>query len=135
MNIEEYRDFCLTVRGAAESMPFDESTLVYKVMGKMFTYASIVPHEGRYEGQLLANMKCDPERSAELMERYEGIFWGPYSDKKYWITVSLESDVPDGLIRELIRHAVDEVIRKLPKKRQKEYYADETEEACKGPVS
>lgn len=121
MDIEQFRDFCLSVKGASESMPFDEDTLVFKVMGKMFAYASLLPHEGRYEGMLLANMKCAPERSALLMERYGGIFWGPYSDKKYWITLSLESDVPDSLIRELVLHAVDEVLRKLPKKRQREY--------------
>ena len=38
MNIEELREYCLSVKGATECMPFDEDTLVFKVMGKMFTY-------------------------------------------------------------------------------------------------
>lgn len=37
MNIEEYREYCLSVKGATECMPFDEHTLVFKVMDKMFT--------------------------------------------------------------------------------------------------
>ena len=38
MNIEEYRDYCLSVKGATECMPFGENILVFKVMDKMFTY-------------------------------------------------------------------------------------------------
>lgn len=46
---------------------------------------------------------------------------GTFSDKKHWITVYLEGDVPDKLIKELISHSVEEVIKKLPKKKQEEY--------------
>ncbi|WP_237037737.1 MmcQ/YjbR family DNA-binding protein [Phocaeicola faecalis] len=117
MNIEDYRAYCLSMKGATECMPFDKFTLVYKVMNKMISYAPLNPKEGRF----WANVKCDPDKSAELMERYEGICFGPHSDKKYWITILLESDVPDELIKELINHSVDEVIKKLPKKKQEEY--------------
>ena len=58
---------------------------------------------------------------AHFVEQYEDIFWGPFSDKKHWITVYLEGDVPDKLIKELISHSVEEVIKKLPKKKQEEY--------------
>ncbi len=57
MNIEEFREYCLTVKGATESFPFDEHILVFKVMDKMFTFASLRPKEGRF----WANMKCNPE--------------------------------------------------------------------------
>lgn len=117
MNIEQFREYCLTVKGAEECMPFDDQTLVFKVMGKMFTFASLQPKDGCF----WANMKCDPARSTELREEYAGISFGYYSDKKYWITVQLESDVPNALIRELINHSVDEVIHKLPKSKQAEY--------------
>lgn len=117
MNIEEFRECCLSVKGAEECFPFGDDVFVYKVMGKVFTYASVEPKEGR----LCANMKCSPERSAELMEHYSDICFGRYSDKKYWITVYLEGDVPDMLIRELIAHAVDEVVKKLPKYKRLEY--------------
>ncbi len=58
------------------------------------------------------------------MERYNGIWFGPYSDKKHWITVYLESDVPDELIKELIDHSIEQVIAKLSKKKQQEYWGD-----------
>lgn len=117
MNIEDYREYCLSIKGVTEGMPFDKFTLVYKVMNKMISFAPLNPKEGRF----WADVKCDPDKSAELMERYKGIYFGPYTDKKYWITILLESDVLDELIKELINHSVDEVIKKLPKKKQEEY--------------
>lgn len=117
MDIETFRANCLSVKGAEECLPFDDTTLVYKVMGKMFTYAPLRTKDGHF----WANMKCNPEKSAELMEQYNGIFFGPHSDKKYWITVRLQSDVPDSLIRELLAHSVTEVIQKLPKYKQAQY--------------
>lgn len=59
------------------------------------------------------------------MEQYDGIRFGWYSDNKYWITVYIESDVPDKLIKELINHSVEEVIKKLPRKKQEEYEKEE----------
>ena len=117
MNIEEYRDYCLSVKGATECMPFGENVLVFKVMDKMFTFATLQPKNGRF----WADMKCAPDKAEELIEQYRDIFWGPFSDKKHWITVYLEGDVPDKLIKELISHSVEEVIKKLSKKKQEEY--------------
>ena len=107
MNIEEYREYCLSIKGVTESFPFDEHTLVYKIMDKMFTFAPLNPKEGRF----WADTKCDTTKSTELMEQYSGISFGPYSDKKYWITIYLESDVPDSLIKELINHSIEEVVK------------------------
>ena len=101
MNIEDYREYCLSVKGATECMPFDKHTLVFKVMDKMFSFATLRPKNGRF----WADMKCNPDKSAELIEQYE----------------DLEGDVPDKLIKELISHSVEEVIKKLPKKKQEEY--------------
>lgn len=119
MNIEDFREFCLTVKGAEECFPFDETTLVFKVMGKMFTYISLEPKGGEF----FANMKCDPDRAVDLREHYEGVGPGYHTTKKMWNSVYLEKDVPDNLIKELVLHSVDEVIKKLPKKYQAEYAA------------
>ena len=77
MNIEEYRDYCLGVKGAEECFPFGSDTLVYKVLGKMFTYAGLAPTDGRF----IANMKGATEWSAELMGHYSGMTFGYPSDK------------------------------------------------------
>ncbi len=116
MNIEEVREYCLSVKGASECFPFDETTLVFKVMDKMFAYMSIEPADG-----FRINLKCDPEEAVNLREKYNGIIPGYHANKKYWNTIYLESDVPTEKIKELILHSVDEVICKLPRKKQEEY--------------
>jgi predicted DNA-binding protein (MmcQ/YjbR family) len=119
MNIEQLREYCISIKGATESFPFDETTLVFKVMEKMFAYIGLEPKDGRFA----VNLKCNPEKSIELRERYQGINNGIHTPHGFlWNAVYLESDVPDGLIQELITHSVEEVIKKLPKKKQAEYY-------------
>jgi predicted DNA-binding protein (MmcQ/YjbR family) len=41
MNIEEIRDYCLAKPGVTEGFPFDEQTLVFKVMNKMFALSGL----------------------------------------------------------------------------------------------
>ena len=117
MNIEQFREHCLSVKGAEECFPFDEDVLVFKVAGKMFAYGSLAPRNGRY----VFSLKCDPERTLELREHYADIGRGIHTASNLWISVAIQGDVPDSLIEELIRHSVDEVIKKLPKKKQTEY--------------
>ncbi|WP_108823327.1 MmcQ/YjbR family DNA-binding protein [Dysgonomonas sp. Marseille-P4361] len=120
MNIEDFRDYCLSIRGATESFPFGEDVLVFKVMNKMFAYGSLAPKNGEFR----FSMKCDPERSVELRERYSGVIRGEHTASNLWNAVYLASDVPDNLIKELVQHSVDEVIKKLPKIKQAEYNKD-----------
>jgi predicted DNA-binding protein (MmcQ/YjbR family) len=118
MNIEELREVCLSVRGVEECLPFDNDTPVYKVMGKMFAYYALTPKGGEF----FVNLKCNPERSVELRERYEGVTKAYHADDSLkWNSVYIQRDVPDKLIRELICHSADEVIKALPKRKQKEY--------------
>lgn len=118
MNIEEFREHCLSIKGTTESTPFiDQSVLVFKVMGKMYCMFSLEPKDGIFR----VDMKCDPDYTLELREKYEGIGSGHVPSTLLWHRIVLESDVPDKLIAELIQHSVDEVIKKLPKARQAEY--------------
>jgi len=119
MNVEELREHCLSVKGAEECMPFDEDTMVYKVMGKMFAYFALTPKNGEF----WVCMKCDPERSVDLRERYRGVYKGDHAgDSLLWNNIAINSDVPDPLIVELIHHSVSEVIKKLPKYKQQAYH-------------
>ena len=117
MNIEELREYCLSVKGSTESTPFLYDYIVaFKVMDKMFAFFSLEPKDR----QFLVCLKCNPERSVDLRERYGGIAQTMYKTL-LWNAVYLESDVPDILIRELIDHSVEEVIKKLPKRSREEY--------------
>ena len=106
MNVEEYRDYCISKKGVSESFPFDETTLVFKVMGKMFALCGLdnVP--------LLVNLKCDPDRAIELREQHDGIIEGWHMSKKHWNTVYLDQ-IPKELTLELIDHSYDLVVSKF----------------------
>ena len=109
MDIESFRNYCLHKKGVTEEFPFDESTLVFKVMGKMFALVALE----RLPPQ--CNLKCDPERAIELREEYDGlIIPGYHMSKKHWNTLMLDSLSPD-LIVELVDHSYDLVVSKLPK--------------------
>ena len=118
MHIEQLRDFCINKKGVTEHFPFDESTLVFKVMDKMFLLTGLNNWE---KGESKVNLKCNPEKAIELREEYEGIIAGFHMNKKHWNTVSINSsDVSDDLVRELINHSYDLVVKGLTKKLQKE---------------
>jgi predicted DNA-binding protein (MmcQ/YjbR family) len=86
-------------------------------MNKMFVYIELSPKDGQFK----ANMKCDPEKSVELREKYQGVRQGVHTRSMMWNAVYLANDVPDKLIKELIEHSVEEVIKNLSKKKQEEY--------------
>jgi len=113
MDIETFREYCLSKPGVEESFPFDESTLVFKVLGKMFALTSLSRQPSS------CNLKCDPERAIELRESYDGsILPGYHMSKKHWNTVVLEDGLDYRFIQELIDHSYDLVVSKLPKKDQ-----------------
>ena len=118
MHIEQFRDFCISKNGVTENLPFDELTLVFKVMGKMFALAGLNDWE---KGDQKINLKCDPVWAIELREEYEGITAGYHMNKKLWNTVRLNSaDISDELAIKLINYSYDLVEKGLPKKVQKE---------------
>ncbi|MEL6919243.1 MAG: MmcQ/YjbR family DNA-binding protein, partial [Bacteroidota bacterium] len=86
MNIEEFRNYCISKKGVTEEFPFDEVTLVFKVMGKMFALSGLerIPTQ--------ANLKCDPERAIQLREEYDGdIIPGYHMSKVHWNTLYLDN--------------------------------------------
>ena len=117
MQIDQLRDFCIQKKGVTEEFPFDEVTLVFKVMGKMFALVGLQKWE---EGNTTINLKCDPEWAQELRGEYDSINPGCHMNKKHWNTVTLNADVSDAFAFELITHSYDLVIKGLPKKIREE---------------
>ena len=110
MNIEQLRAYCISKKGVTESFPFDEHTLVFKVMGKMFALVALerVPSQ--------VNLKCDPERALTLREEYDGIIIpGYHMSKKHWNTLYLDQ-LPPLFLKELIDDSYNLVVSKLPKR-------------------
>lgn len=115
MNIEDFRAYCISKKGVSESFPFDQSTLVFKVMDKMFALT------GLERVDFTANLKCDPEYAQELRARYGSVQPGYHQSKKHWNTIQMDSgELDEKLLRELIDHSYDLVVSKLPKRVQEE---------------
>lgn len=110
MNIETFRDYCLRKKGVEETFPFDEQTLVFKVMGKMFALT------GLEHAEFTVNLKCDPDRALELREQHPEIKPGWHMSKTHWNTVSFEGSLDDAFLCELIDHSYELVVNSLSKK-------------------
>lgn len=91
MDIETYRDFCLSLPHTEEGFPFDMNTLVFKVAGKMFALLDVDNFES-------VNIKCDPEKAIMLRERYQAVSPGYHMNKKHWNTVLINGDVSGDLL-------------------------------------
>lgn len=109
MNIEEIRAYCLSKPLATEDFPFDETTLVFRVHQKIFACIDL-------EDTDWFCLKCDPDYAIELRDRYSSIKGAWHWNKKYWNQIAQNGDVSDGLLRSLIDHSYEEVLKKLPRR-------------------
>ena len=112
MNIESLREYCLSKKEVTESFPFGDTTLVFKVFDKMFALVNL-------DEDLSINLKCDPEKAIELREKFSAVLPGYHMNKTHWNTIMVNSTVPDNLIKEWIDHSYVEVVKALPKNKQK----------------
>ena len=113
MNIEELREFCLSLKGVKEDFPFDETVLVFKIGSKMFCLTDL-------KDSRTVALKNDPETNIELREKYHDITPGYHMNKKHWNTITLNGSIPDLIIRNLIVESYEMVILSLPKKQQEQ---------------
>lgn len=114
MNVEELREYCLSLKGTTESFPFDEVTLVLKVQGKMFALISLDNPEKQI------SLKCDPEKAITLREQYSAIVPAWHFNKKHWNSVFIDSSISRALLCELIQHSYELVVSGLTKKLKEE---------------
>ena len=110
MNLQDFRTYCLNLKNATEDFPFDETTLCFRIGGKIFAITDIIDQPFRF------NLKNTPEKIVELREKYNNIIPGYHCNKKYWNTIIPDSIIPNELIIELINDSYNLVFESLPKK-------------------
>jgi predicted DNA-binding protein (MmcQ/YjbR family) len=113
MHIEAFYTHCHSLPGTTEDFPFDEQTLVFKVLGKIYALTDVDLFES-------INLKCDPARALELRAAYPEIEPGYHMNKKHWNTVSMQGGLSDELILDLINHSYRLVVETLPKSKREE---------------
>lgn len=111
MNLEGLRKYCLAKKGVTEDFPFDETILVFKVMGKMFLLTDSIAFDS-------LNLKVDPEDGADLRERYSFIQQAYHMNKKHWMTVLLEGQAPERLVLKWVDNSYDLVVKGLTKRQK-----------------
>lgn len=114
MNIEDFSAYCLSLKGVQEKMPFGKSTsdydrnlLVFYVLDKWFCFVNVDVFD-------FCCIKCPPEQIADLRDQYDGIRPGYHMNKRHWISVCFNSDVPDEKVMELVRQSYDTVLGTMP---------------------
>ncbi len=109
MNIESFRNYCILKKGVSESFPFNETTLVLKVLDKMFALTNL-------ENDFSLNLKCNPEKAILLREKYEAVNPGFHMNKKHWNTINIDGSIPNRELKEWIDESYDLVVSKMTKK-------------------
>ena len=110
MDIEFLRTYCLAKKEVEEGFPFGETTLVFKVRGKIFLLTSLD------EPALQFNVKCEPEKAIEWREQFAAVTPGYHMNKKMWNTVIVDGSIPGRIIRQMIDDSYLLVVMSLPKK-------------------
>jgi predicted DNA-binding protein (MmcQ/YjbR family) len=109
MDLEQFRNFCLSLKATEETQPFGPETVVYKVGGKVYAIAFIDDFK-------TFNVKCDPEQAIELRERYEQVQPGYHMSKKHWNTIMVDGRIKDTQLQTWIKDSYQLVYNALPKK-------------------
>lgn len=105
MNVEDFRNFCLSLPGSREKMPFQafkaaQSILAFYVGGKIFCYFDLEKFDS-------CTIKCRPEMIDELKARYTAV-GDPYNmSHKYWISIHFNEDMPDKKIEDMVSESYE----------------------------
>lgn len=114
MNIEEFREYCLSKKGSTESFPFNETVLVFKVMDKMFALTDL-------DDEFRISLKCDPVKAVELRENYiDTVIPAFHMNNKHWNTIIMDGRIADQELKRWIDHSYDLVVSKLTKVKRQE---------------
>lgn len=118
MNIEEFRAFCLSLPGVHDDFPFrkatseyDRNLLVSYVADKWFCFVNAVEFD-------FCTLRCDEEEIPRLTARYEGVMPGWHMNKRHWVSVRFESDVPGRELLGLVRKSYELAKGKLPRRQR-----------------
>lgn len=105
MNIEELREYCLSLPDATENMPFTQfhganSTLVFYIYGKSFCYVNI----DKFDNCMI---KSNPDTIVSLKEHYACVENPSHFGAKHWMNIRFNEDMEDDTLKDLIRQSYE----------------------------
>lgn len=114
MDIESLRTYCLSKKAVTEDFPFGETTLVFRVKGKIFLLLALDANPLQF------NAKCNPDKAVELREQNNAIQPGYHMNKKHWNTVIIDGSISTNLLKEIVDDSYNLIVQSLPKKQREE---------------
>ena len=115
MDIEQVRDYTLSLLGVTEDQPFGDDVITYRIEGKIFLCLSLgAGQNDMRDSEPRLAMKLTPERNEELREQYSSVTPAWHWNKKHWSDVYYEQ-LEDDLVKAIIKESYDLVVSKLPK--------------------
>ena len=121
MNVEEFREYCLSLPDVTEATPFEKFskgkftilgrpvlTVVFYINSHMFCYFNVDDFSN-------ITIKCESSEMAELKEHYQAVSEPFNGDKRYWISVQPNMDIYDETLKELVRKSYEIVKAKYKK--------------------
>lgn len=115
MNIEEVREYSLSLNGVTEDQPFGDDIITFRLEGKIFVclWLGGGKHDMKDSMPRIA-LKLSPERNEELREQFSAVTPAWHWNKKHWSDVYYEQ-LEESLVKEWIKESYLLVASKLPK--------------------
>ena len=122
MDIEQVRDYTLSINGVIEDQPFGDDIITYRIEDKIFLclWLGGGKHDMKGNTEPRFALKLTPDRNEELREHYSAILPAWHWNKKHWSDVYYEQ-LEDSLVTGLIKESYDLVVSKLPKALRQKY--------------
>ena len=122
MDIEQVRDYTLSINGVTEDQPFGDDVITYRIEGKIFLclWLGGGRHDINGDTEHRFALKLAPARNEELRERYPAVLPAWHWNKKHWSDVYYKQ-IEDDLVAGLIKDSYELVVSKLPKATRQKY--------------
>lgn len=116
MNIEEVREFCLSLPGVTEDSPYGPDMIVFRIEGKIFLHLPLEYADPRI------CIKLPPEKGVDLRERYSAIRGAFHLNKTHWNEILIEHTFSREQLESWIVESYQIVFNKLPKRLRDKYH-------------
>lgn len=109
MNIEEVREYALSLNEQVTEELFVKSWVSWRIAGKWFLLTNLDAPEPQVAVKML------PDVAIELRDRYDGVGPAIHMNKKNWSELYLDL-LDDEFVKEQIKASFNLIASKLPKK-------------------
>ena len=121
MNIEQVREYTLSLNGVTEDQPFGDDIITFRLEGKIFVclWLGGGEHDMKDSEPRLA-LKLSTDRNEELRAQFSAVTPAFHWNKKHWSDMYYEQ-LEDSQIMEWIKESYQLIVSKLPKALRQKY--------------